>query len=381
MKIAIASSGLGFIQRGIEAWAKSLAEGLYRKGQDVVLYHGGNAQFECRHVALNYRSRFYPFFIFTEKFAPSFMWRYGWKSAYIMEQKSFVRALIEELKQNPSDIIHTQDVYAAKALTSARQEGIISAKTILAHGTDESIEDLDGINYLQHLSPFYKNQFEKRAKQGGEHQHHFCVPNFVDTTVFYQFEREEQKRERDRNGIPSDCFVIGVSAALKISHKRIDSIIKECALLNAEGIKVFLAMAGAETDETQTLQNLARTLIDKKHIIFINRNFQTMPAFYNLLDLYVHPAVDEFFGIAIIEAMACGVPVVVSDTPVLKWIAGNGGWSTCMGENGFLKKLFPEIKAKLEETGKKARKRVEESFSWETVYPQFIQMYEKIMNY
>jgi len=46
MRIAIASSGLGHIQRGIEAWAKSLAEGLCREGQDVVV--GGKRLSGCR---------------------------------------------------------------------------------------------------------------------------------------------------------------------------------------------------------------------------------------------------------------------------------------------------------------------------------------------
>jgi hypothetical protein len=41
MRIAIASSGLGHVQRGIEAWARSLAEMLHARGEDVVLYHGG----------------------------------------------------------------------------------------------------------------------------------------------------------------------------------------------------------------------------------------------------------------------------------------------------------------------------------------------------
>jgi len=55
-RIAITSSGLGHTARGIEAWAKSLAESLHREGEDVVLFHGGGT-YTCPNVKLNYLHR------------------------------------------------------------------------------------------------------------------------------------------------------------------------------------------------------------------------------------------------------------------------------------------------------------------------------------
>ncbi|MCK4817714.1 hypothetical protein KA005_18235 [bacterium] len=40
MKVAIASSGLGHIYRGMEAWAEDLAQALFEKGVDVTLFRG-----------------------------------------------------------------------------------------------------------------------------------------------------------------------------------------------------------------------------------------------------------------------------------------------------------------------------------------------------
>ena len=40
-KIAVASSGLGHVTRGIEAWASDLAAALAVRGDDVTLYKGG----------------------------------------------------------------------------------------------------------------------------------------------------------------------------------------------------------------------------------------------------------------------------------------------------------------------------------------------------
>jgi len=379
MKIAVTSSGLGFIQRGIEAWAKSLAEGLSAEKTSVTLYHGGGGEYRCRHRSLDYRSRFHPLYRLAEGTAPCFTWRWGWKSSYIMEQKSFASALIKELKNNPADIVHTQDIHVAIILTEARRKGIVSTRTILAHGTDEFPDMLDGIDYLQHLAPVYKKEAEERQEKEGKKQYHFCIPNFVDTGMFSSAGRQECLRERERIGMLPDSLLIGTAGAVKKSHKRIDSLIRECSIAIKEGRKIHLLIAGAETGETPALMKLAEELLEGRCTFSLNRRFEEMPQFYKMLDLYVHPAAEEFFGISIIEAMACGVPVVVNETPALKWIVGDAGWNVNVMEEGYLAGMIEKIQPGLKDAGTRARGQVEDHFSWKLVYPMFMKMYEEVM--
>ena len=51
--------------------------------------------------------------------------------------------------------------------------------------------------------------------------------------------------------------------------------------------------------------------------------FDDLPAIYNLAEMFVFPSVYEGFGLPVIEAMACGTPVVTGDVPALAEVAGD----------------------------------------------------------
>jgi glycosyltransferase involved in cell wall biosynthesis len=67
-----------------------------------------------------------------------------------------------------------------------------------------------------------------------------------------------------------------------------------------------------------------------------------LPALYTLADLFVFPSLYEGFGLPVLEAMACGTPVVCSDASSLPEVAGDAallvdpldveGWTQAMGQ-------------------------------------------------
>jgi glycosyltransferase involved in cell wall biosynthesis len=48
-----------------------------------------------------------------------------------------------------------------------------------------------------------------------------------------------------------------------------------------------------------------------------------MPLLYNLCTLFLYPSLRESFGLPILEAMACGVPVITSNTSSMPEVAGD----------------------------------------------------------
>ena len=51
--------------------------------------------------------------------------------------------------------------------------------------------------------------------------------------------------------------------------------------------------------------------------------FEHLPAIYNLGDFFAFPSLYEGFGLPVVEAMACGIPVMTSNTSSLGEIAGD----------------------------------------------------------
>jgi glycosyltransferase involved in cell wall biosynthesis len=52
---------------------------------------------------------------------------------------------------------------------------------------------------------------------------------------------------------------------------------------------------------------------------------EDLPAVYNLADVFIFPSLYEGFGLPVLEAMACGTPVVTSDLSALPEVVGDAG--------------------------------------------------------
>lgn len=59
------------------------------------------------------------------------------------------------------------------------------------------------------------------------------------------------------------------------------------------------------------------------HVTFVDTvSDDDLPLFYGAADVYVQPSVWEGFGLPVLEAMACGTPVVATSAPALAEVAG-----------------------------------------------------------
>ncbi len=217
---------------------------------------------------------------------------------------------------------------------------------------------------------------------------HFLVPSFVDTTHFTPATPEQKSAHRHRLGIPNDAFVIGCVAALDRHHKRLDALIDEVATLSSRFAPLrlcassspHLLLAGATTDDTAFIEHYAHDQLGSNVTILKDQPFDSMPAIYQSMDLYVHTAPEEVFGICFLEAMSCGIPVVAHHCPRLEYVVGEGGWLVDVLKKGFLAEQWPVIEEKLPAASLRSRGHVEANFSWQAVYEAYMNMYRDVLD-
>ncbi|MGD0092579.1 MAG: glycosyltransferase family 1 protein [Planctomycetota bacterium] len=85
-----------------------------------------------------------------------------------------------------------------------------------------------------------------------------------------------------------------------------------------------LVLAGRMGWGMQGLEKLIRELKAHDYVLFTGYMAQrALPALYSLADLFVMPSLVEGFGMPVLEAMACGCPVVISSDAALREVCGN----------------------------------------------------------
>lgn len=111
-------------------------------------------------------------------------------------------------------------------------------------------------------------------------------------------------------------------------------------------------------------------------------DLQDLPALYSLAELFVYPSVYEGFGLPVLEAMACGTPVITSSVSSMPEIAGNYAMLT---EPGDVLSLKNAMRALLDnpEHAKMMAKQAEiraRQFTWQAMAEKTLQVYEKVLH-
>ena len=129
------------------------------------------------------------------------------------------------------------------------------------------------------------------------------LPNAVDAGEFKQMDR---KSVRDELGFPQDAFIVAFLGRFyeRKGPERVSEAIKRC---NDSYIKAVYVGKKAPGDTFQPLGNEA--------LFFGALAHGDVVKYLNSADVFVLPSLAEGCSNAIVEAMACGLPIISSDLP------------------------------------------------------------------
>ncbi|MEC4813846.1 MAG: glycosyltransferase [Scytonema sp. PMC 1069.18] len=139
------------------------------------------------------------------------------------------------------------------------------------------------------------------------------IPNGVDLDKF------TPDGTRVDFGLPKPV-VLCVASLSRNSHKRIELAMH--ALAHLPQVSFLLCGDGVDRDYFQALGD---ELIGSERFAIRTFPHAQMPEIYRSADVFTLPSIDEPFGLAYVEAMASGLPVVATDDEMRRYIVGDAG--------------------------------------------------------
>jgi len=109
-----------------------------------------------------------------------------------------------------------------------------------------------------------------------------------------------------------------------------------------------------------------------------------LPRWYHMADIYISPSHVDGSSVSLMEALACGLPCLVSDIPGNReWIIeGENGWLFRDGDaDDLAEKILHTIKNRraFKQIGESARKTAEQKADWKRNFGKLLEAYDKVV--
>lgn len=206
-------------------------------------------------------------------------------------------------------IPHASAAYFARQILKKQGRDIPFITTL--HGTDITLVGRDqtyapvvtfSINESDAITAVSDNLKEETYRSFNIEKDIAVIPNFVDSVRFRQTDKNHFKKMLAPNG---ERILAHVSNFRKV--KRVEDVVRVFERVRAT-IPSKLLMIG-DGPERPHAEELCRNLSICNDIRFLGKQEQ-MDEILSITDLFLLPSQYESFGLAALEAMSCGVPVI-----------------------------------------------------------------------
>ena len=299
---------------------------------------------------------------------------------------SALRSWLTLIKKFRIDLLHAN---GTRAMIYAGLVGKIASIPVLWH---VRVLETDGFldRILAHLSTKVLVNSHAVARRfdflGGQSSSRgpTVVPNGVELGIFERATHDPVLRKEWK----LDGKFVLLELAQLISWKRQELALQILALLRRRGMNASLVLVGDEVPSSQgeraRLHALAKRLGVESHCTFAGFR-RDVPEVLKQADLLIHPAREEPFGRALIEAMASGLPVIA---------AGGGGVEEVVEDRVtgvIVRSASPEVWVEAieklhrdpslrQKMGRAGRRRVAKHFTIESHVAGVEQIYEEVLS-
>ena len=149
------------------------------------------------------------------------------------------------------------------------------------------------------------------------------TPNGVNTACFFPGAQQNLHELPDR-------YILYIGSLQP--RKNLQSLLEAWKEIKDEYKNLWLVIGG---DRSAVFGQINTTASKRVHYLGYVAD-DDLPGLYAKAALFVLPSFDEGFGLPVLEAMACGTPVIVSDRGALPEVAGDAAWIFKISDPGSL---------------------------------------------
>ncbi len=279
-------------------------------------------------------------------------------------------------------IPHASAAFLAQQILKSQGVHIPFITTL--HGTDITLVGRDPaikpvIQYCLEMSDAVTSVSESLKKDTIEHfniQREIAViPNFI---ILDEYSTETNYKLRRRYALDDEAVITHISNFRKV--KRVEDVVHVFKKIS-DVISSKLVLVG-DGPERQRVEELCRTLGTCDKVILLGK-MQATHLPLSMSDLFLLPSETESFGLAALEAMAAGVPVISSNTGGLPEVNEDGfsGYLAPVGDIDTMANRAIEILSSRDNLAKfKRRARANaERFEMQHILPMYEKLYEDVL--
>jgi len=297
--------------------------------------------------------------------------------------------LVSVVKNEGLDILHVHyaiphasAAYMAKKILET--EGIYIPIVCTLHGTDITLVGKDAsfepvitfaINNSDAVTAVSESLKKDTLQFFNINREIKVIPNFIDNRYFEKF---KPNGIRERYLPDGERLVMHLSNFRKV--KRVQDVVSVFAKI-IEEVPSQLLMIG-DGPERNNVEKMCRDLGICNRIHFLGKT-KKIEQFLVNADLFILPSETESFGLAALEAMAAGVPVISTNTGGLPEVNVDGfsGYLSDVGDiDSMSRNAISILKTDSELEKFKANARVQAmKFDLPKILPQYVELYESLI--
>lgn len=287
------------------------------------------------------------------------------RGGYFSEQLTFFLSLLPHLIRGRPDVVYFADLNLGNFCWHWRR---ISRQrfTLLFYNGGLTTKPFTRADLVQQLTP---EGLAEATTRGEDPARQVVLPHGV--RVPAALPPRITGEVRRALGLPVDRPIVLSVGLLDAETKRMDYLIREMAALPAP--RPFLCLLGAESLESPSIRALANELLGERNVLIRTVPSEVVSSYYRAADLFMLSSLREGFGLAYVEALAHGLPIVAHNSAVTRYLLNDFATLTDLSTTGAgAHAISSAVAAPVTENERQARHASARArFSWEVLRDRY----------